>query len=176
MLGALPIFTSLTQRMSPDQRMRLILKAVIAALGVGLIFTLAGNAIFDFLGITENDFRVAGGLLLLIFAISDLVITQSHQGTTVPSAVGIVPIAIPLIMGPASLASLMLSQDQYGLTATVAALVLNLAFVWIVLSRSTWIMGKIGAETSEALAKIFSLLLAAIGVMLIREGITRMLH
>lgn len=173
--GALPIFTSLTQQMTSDQRKKLVRKAVLAAAGVGLVFIFGGQAIFSFLGITENDFRVAGGVLLLIFAVSDLVLTQSHQGTTAPSSIGIVPVAIPLIMGPASLASLMVGSEQYGVLVMVLALLANLAVVWVALARANLIMASLGAETSEAIAKIFSLLLAAIGVMLIRQGITNML-
>lgn len=175
-LGALPILTSLTQGMTAEQRRRLVRKAVLVAFLIGLVFTAGGQAIFDFLGITDDDFRVAGGILLLIFAVRDLVTPQhSHQGAAAPESVGIVPVAIPLIMGPAALASLMLGADTYGMTVTLGSLVANIAFVWFVFSKSAWVMDRIGRQTSEALAKIFSLLLAAIGVMLIRQGVMGML-
>ena len=176
-LGAIPILTSLTQNMTADQKKKLVRKAVIAAFTLGVVFTVGGQAIFDFLGITDNDFRVAGGILLLIFAVRDLVTTEdSHQGGSVPESVGIVPIAIPLIMGPAALAALMLGADTWGMTTTLGSLAVNIAFVWFVFAHAGWVMDKIGKETSKALAKIFSLLRAAIGVMLIRQGVTGMMH
>lgn len=174
-LGALPIFISLTRHVPPDDRKRLLNKSTLAALLIGSIFVFGGRAIFTFLGILESDFRVAGGLLLLIFAIRDLVVTTSHQGAPVPTRVGIVPIAIPLIMGPAALATVMVTSEQHGLIVTAASLVSNLVIAWLLFSRAGWILKRLGDDTSDAIAKIFSLLMAAIGVMLIRSGLMGMM-
>ncbi|HEX4925076.1 MAG TPA: MarC family protein, partial [Bdellovibrionales bacterium] len=125
--------------------------------------------------ITEDDFRVAGGILLVVFSIRDLVTQEGHQGTPAPESVGIVPIAIPIIMGPAALATLLLGAEEFGSSITMGALVANLGVVWLVFSRATWILDRIGKEAAAALGKIFSLLLAAIGVMLIRQGLKNMI-
>jgi len=175
-VGALPLLTSLTKNMGPFERKRLVNKATLAALLIGTIFTFGGHSIFEFLGITENDFRVAGGILLLTFAIRDLASSSSHQGTEAPStALGIVPIAIPILMGPAALTTLMLGAKEHGIFITLAALSVNLLIGWLVFSRAGWIINKMGSEASDAMAKIFSLFLAAIAVMLIRLGIKGML-
>ncbi len=174
-LGGLPLIASLTKGMSDQQRQTLIHKASFAALLIGVSFIFGGQAIFEFLGITENDFRVAGGILLMIFAVRDLATSSSHQGSDAPSAVGIVPIAIPIMMGPAALTTLMIGTKEYGFATALVALVLNLLIAWILFSRAGWVMKKLGRETSDAIAKIFSLFLAAIAVMLIRLGITGML-
>lgn len=175
-VGALPLLTSLTKSMGPFERKRLVNKASLAALIIGTVFIFGGQAIFDFLGITENDFRVAGGILLLTFAVRDLASSSSHQGTEAPAAaMGIVPIAIPILMGPAALTTLMLGTKEYGILITMAALALNLLLGWILFSRAGWIISKMGEEASDAMAKIFSLFLAAIAVMLIRLGIKGML-
>lgn len=174
-VGAVPLLASLTKNLSVTGRQKLVQKSSLAALLIGLVFIFSGQAIFRFLGITENDFRVAGGLLLLIFAVRDLASSSSHQGTDAPENVGIVPIAIPLMMGPAALTTLMVGIEEYGTLVTVGSLVLNLGIAWALFSRATWLMKKMGAETSEAIAKISSLFLAAIAVMLIRLGIKGML-
>lgn len=67
LLGAVPLFLAMTRNMDDDLRRSLITKSSFTALGVGVAFIVAGQAIFAFLGITEDDFRIAGGLLLLIF-------------------------------------------------------------------------------------------------------------
>ena len=168
-VGALPLLTSLTKGMGPFERKRLVNKATLAALLIGTIFVFGGQAIFNFLGITENDFRVAGGILLLVFAVKDLSTSSSHQGAEAPStALGIVPIAIPIMMGPAALTTLMIGIKEYGIVLTLLALITNLLLAWLLFGRASWIMGKIGSEASDAIAKIFSLFLAAIAVMLIR--------
>jgi len=169
--GALPLLIGLTKNLAPAARQNLVYKASAAALLIGLIFLFGGNSIFKFLGILENDFRIAGGLLLIIFAIRDLMVTASHQGAPTPVRVGIVPIAMPIIMGPAALATLILSSEQYGYGVTVISLVLNILFGLLLFSRADWIMKRLGEDISDAFAKISSLLLAAIGVMLVRSGI-----
>lgn len=175
-LGALPFLVGLTKNLSEADRKSLIYRATGSALMIGLIFIFGGRAIFSFLGITESDFRVAGGLLLVIFAIRDLLDSSSHQGTAAPTRVGIVPIAVPLMMGPAALTTLMVGTEQYGFTITVLSLVINLAIVWAMFARAGWIVNKLGEDVSDAVAKIFSLLIAAIGVMLIRSGLIEMFN
>jgi multiple antibiotic resistance protein len=174
-LGALPLMITLTKGLGWQDRQVLIYKACLAAFVIGLIFLFGGNSIFKFLGILETDFRVAGGLLLIIFAIRDLMVSASHQGSPPPSRVGIVPIAMPLIMGPAALATLLISAEQFGYGVTVTTLVLNVAFALVVFSRADWVLKQLGEDISDAVASISSLLLAAIGVMLVRSGLQALL-
>lgn len=173
-VGALPFLVGLTKNISPEDRKSLIYRSTASALLIGLTFIFGGRAIFNFLGITESDFRVAGGLLLIVFSIRDLLDSSSHQGAQAPTRVGIVPIAVPLMMGPAALATLMVGTEQYGFTITVLSLVLNLFIVWLMFSRAGQILKVLGNDVSDAITKIFSLLIAAIGVMLVRSGLIEM--
>jgi multiple antibiotic resistance protein len=175
-LGALPFLVGLTRNLSDRDRWALVLRAPASALFIGLVFMFGGRAIFSFLGITESDFRVAGGLLLIVFSIKDLLDTSSHQGAPAPTRVGIVPIAVPLMMGPAALATLMVGTEQFGVPVTALSLFLNLAFVLLLFSRAGVILEKLGNDVSDAVNKIFSLLIAAIGVMLVRSGLLEMFN
>lgn len=175
-LAALPFLVGLTQGMNIRDRTNLIHRATGSALAIGLVFILGGKIIFNLLGITESDFRIAGGLLLIIFAIHDLLSPTGHQGAPAPTRVGIVPIAIPLMMGPAALTTLMIGTEQYGTLITVGSLILNLLIVWMLFTRAQWITNRIGEDAGEAMNKVFSLLLAAIGVMLVRSGIVEIMH
>lgn len=170
-LGSLPVLVSLTKGMESHSRRHLVAKASLAAYVIGLLFLLGGNSIFVFLGILEGDFRIAGGLLLIVFAIRDVMVTSSHQGTPLPVSVGIVPIALPLIMGPAALASVILSAKQYGMLITIGSFSVNLLFVWLLFSQADRVHRRLGDDLSDAIAKISALLLAAIGVMLVRSGV-----
>ena len=174
-IGALPFLVGLTKSLSEKDRKNLIYRATISALVIGIVFIIAGRKIFEFLGITESDFKVAGGLLLLIFAIRDLLVTASHQGAPTPTKVGLVPIAIPLMMGPAALTTLMVGSDQFGMLTIVASLVLNLVIVLVLFLRANIILRWMGDDASDAFNKVFSLLMAAIGVMFVRSGIIEMI-
>ena len=173
-LGALPFLVGLTKNLSPEDRKSLVYRATGSAMLIGLIFIFGGRAIFSFLGITESDFRVAGGLLLIVFSIKDLLDNSSHQGAPTPTRVGIVPIAVPLMMGPAALTTLMVGTEQYGVAITVLSLVLNLVIVLLMFARAGLIVKRLGNDVSDAVTKIFSLLIAAIGVMLVRSGLIEM--
>ena len=175
-IGALPFLVGLTKNIEPAERTSLIYRATGSALLIGLVFIFGGRAIFSFLGITESDFKVAGGLLLIVFSIRDLLVSSSPQGAPAPTRVGIVPIAVPLMMGPAALATIMVGTEQYGVTVTVISLVLNLLFVWFIFSHATKIVKLLGDDVSDAINKIFSLLIAAIGVMLVRSGLIEMFN
>ena len=89
--------------------------------------------------------------------------------------VGIVPIAMPIMVGPAALATVLLSGEQYGYGITVVSFSLNVLFALLVFSKGDWILRRLGDDVSDAFAKIASLLLAAIGVMLMRSGIQGLL-
>jgi multiple antibiotic resistance protein len=174
-LGGLPLLMGLTKDLPAWQKRRLILKASLAAWCIGCIFLFGGKSIFSFLGILENDFRVAGGLLLIVFAIRDLMVTSSHQGAPAPHRVGIVPIAVPLIVGPAALATILLSAEQFGTGVTILSLTANSLFALGVFLFGDRFFRLLGEDLSDTVAKISSLLLAAIGVMLVRSGIQGML-
>jgi len=112
---------------------------------------------------------VAGGVLLFIIATLDM--TTGTKFARRVETLGAVPLGVPLIVGPAVLTTSLMLVDVHGLTATLAAVVLNLLLaVGILLSADFWnrILGQTG---SQAISKVASLILAAIAVMMIRRGI-----
>ena len=111
-IGILPIFTSLTQGLSPQGKREIIIQSLITASLVAVGFILLGKVIFHFLGITMGDFMVAGGVILFCLAMVDLTAQgKSRRGSA--SELGAVPIGTPLVVGPAVLTiSLMLSHFE----------------------------------------------------------------
>jgi len=169
-IGVLPIFISLTEGMDREQRKVVIRQSVITGLAVGIGFLAVGKFVFGLLGITVSDFKIAGGILLLVFAVRDLII--GDKVTRYPSStMGVVPIGMPLIVGPAVLTSLLILVDTYHYLPTIISLVINLGIVWVVFSQAELFIRVLGEGGTKGVAKVASLLLAAIAVMMIRKGL-----
>ncbi|MBI5286530.1 MAG: MarC family protein [Deltaproteobacteria bacterium] len=170
-VGLVPIFLSLTQKMKPDERRCILRHSVITATAITLIFLIVGKGIFLILGINISDFQIAGGLILLVIAITDIVQTgKGHIEVSTPT-IGIVPIGTPIIAGPAVLTTLIMLNDIYGFPITVLSLMTNLAIIWFTFSRADAILKFLGEGGARAVSKVVSLLLAAIAVMMIRKGL-----
>lgn len=173
-VGILPIFMSLVEGMERQQKMKITNQSVVTALSVSIGFLALGKFVFSVLGIEIYDFKMAGGLLLLVFAINDLLFSQKSNRVITPT-MGVVPLGIPLVVGPAVLTTIIVTVDTYGYIPTVTSLVVNLLIVWIIFLKSNFIYKLMGDGGSKAFAKVASLLLAAIAVMMIRRGFIDMM-
>ncbi len=171
--GALPIFIGLTQSFPDDQRRRLTTQAVLTAFAIAIVIMIGGQQIFGFLGITISDFRIAGGLILLLLAIRDLVQSGADESKQPadPEHISIVPLGIPLIAGPAVLTTLLILNDAYGFLMTTLSLILNLLIVFLLFYFSEYVRKLMGPNGAKAVAKVAALFMAAIAVMMIRVGI-----
>jgi multiple antibiotic resistance protein len=184
--GIIPIYLSVTEGLTKAERWRLTLQAMVTALVIAVLILFAGQLIFSLLGITVNDLRVGGGLILLVLSISNLIFgdfrrrdpTANREGNSAedPAAVGIVPIGIPLIMGPAAITSILVSREAFGYLPTLLSLTLNMLLVFLTLAASPWIGRFAGPAVSRAIAKVASLFLAAISVAMIRAGVLGMIR
>jgi multiple antibiotic resistance protein len=169
-VGALPMYLGMTARMSRGDRNRVTDISMLVAFVVAVIFAFAGDQIFRFLGIALFDFKIAGGLVLLLISLTDLVGT-SEASSRASGSTGVVPLAVPLITGPAVLTTLMLQVSAVGFVLPLAALLLNYALAWVLLKKSDRVAGLIGRDGTVVISKIAALLLAAISVAMIRNGI-----
>jgi multiple antibiotic resistance protein len=173
-LGVIPLYLSLTSGLPAESRERLPWQSTLTATAVGLGFLLVGDAVLRVLGISVADFQVAGGILLLVVSIHDLL--SSGRADSVPQrTVGAVPIGTPLIVGPAALATLALLVQNYGYPITLAALGANMTVAFFVLSHADKVGRVFGQAGSEVIAKVANLLLAAFGVSLVRRGLLDLL-
>jgi multiple antibiotic resistance protein len=141
-------------------------------MAVALAFLAFGPALLLFLGITVPDFMIAGGLLLIVFSLSDLLRGEKEQRRPDVHSLGVVPIGVPLITGPAVLATCVLLAGLYGRLITAVALTANIVIAGIIFLMAQPITRILGQTGTKIVSKIASLLLTAIAVMLIRKGIT----
>ena len=169
-LGILPIFVSLTSEMAQSERKRVIGQAILTGFLVSIGFLGVGKSVFSLLGITVSDFQIAGGILLFIISIVDLIFPEKTR-TFPKETMGVVPIGIPLIVGPAVLTLLLMIVHTYGYFSTILCLILNLLVVWLAFSQSHRIMRLMKEGGAKGIAKVFSLLLAAFAMMMIRLGL-----
>ena len=176
-VGNLPIFLALTQEVEPKHRRRAVHVATLTALGVGLGFVALGKAIFSLLGIEVADFLIAGGIILLILAIRYLITGKivETEDLSASEMVSVVPLGTPLVVGPAVLASLLLLTGQYRIPIVLASFILNLAIQWVLFRQANRIVDVLGRTGVNAVSKIVMLLLAAIAVKMIREGVLTIL-
>jgi len=172
-LGTVPLFLSLTSESSLSIRKKLTKQAVMTALVIAVVIVFGGKSIFQFLGITIADFKIAGGTILLVLSVRELLSSVDHESKRPvdPENVGVVPLGIPLILGPAALTTLLILVDTHGLCFTLASLVINLVIVFVVFYNSHIIEKILGRNGAGAFGKVSSLFLAAIAVMMIRLGI-----
>jgi multiple antibiotic resistance protein len=169
-IGLLPVYLSLTEGFSQESRMRVLWQSLLTATIVAVVFVFIGKLIFSILGITVADFKIAGGLILLVLAIMDL-LKESTEWRVGKETMGIVPIGVPLIVGPAVLTTVIMFTDIHGLLPTLVSLLINLAIVGILFFYVDSILSFIGKGGAKAVSKVVSLLLAAIAVMMIRQGL-----
>jgi len=171
--GVLPLFVGVTESLDDHQRKKLTAEASLTAFAISIVFLVGGKLLFDFLGITESDFRVGGGIVLLVLAVHDILFSKERKRDAVQS-IGVVPIGTPLIMGPAALTTIIILVDSYGYAWTVSSLLVNMLIVWLVFSHARRISRAMGKAGSQAVAKVAALFLAGIAVMMIRSGIQEM--
>lgn len=171
----LPIFISITEDMSKAKRLAVVRESILTAVVVSLAFVAMGEAIFRVLGITADDFKIAGGLVLLVFAILD-VVSHNEERRRPAGRMGIVPIGVPLIIGPAVLTTLLVLVDHYGILPTVMALILNLIIVYLSFVKAEAIIKLFGRGGIIAISKIMAILLASIAVMMIRLGVANIIR
>ena len=176
-VGNLPIFLALTQEVEPKHRRHTVHLATLTALGVGLGFVAIGKAIFSLLGIEVADFLIAGGIILLILAVRYLITGKivETQDLSASEMVGVVPLGTPLVVGPAVLTSLLSLTGQYRIAIVLSSFILNLAIQWVLFRQATRIVNFLGRTGVNAVSKIVMLLLAAIAVKMIRQGVLTIL-
>jgi len=168
--ASLPIFISLTKNMDDREKERSANKAVLVSAVLFVIFTLLGTSILSLFGISLDAFRIAGGLVLFLMAI-EIIFSLSFSRGNEQSNVAWVIIATPILTGPGVISTAILLTASVGAFTTIIAGVIALAVTWGLLRNSIYIVRKVGNNTIEIFSKIIGLLLAALAVEFILQGV-----
>ena len=180
--GVVPIFLAMTVG-APEERVRdTALRACVVAGGVLLFFAMFGSFVFKVLGVTLGAFKVAGGILLLITSLDMLRARPSQTRTSAPERteatfkedIAIVPLAMPLLAGPGSIATVMVLISKgtglVALSSVALSIVLSLTASYFILRASLMVQRVLKRSGMAILERLFGLILAAIAVQFMGEG------
>ena len=168
--GNLPLYIALTEGMNDSQKKKVINNSIISATAVALLFIFVGKLALRLTGVEIFDFRIGGGILLLILSVNLLL--PGEEKRKHPNAdVGVFPLGTPLITGPAVLTTILIIIDLYRVLPTVISILANMVISWVVFTYSGFFIRILGKGGVRALAKVADMFLAAIAVMMIRMGI-----
>ncbi len=186
--GCAPIFAGLTAGATAAHRRAMAIRAVVVAAGILLVFALAGEPLLHALGIELASFRIAGGVMLFLIAL-EMVFEKRTQRREDRAAkiteeeaddVSIFPMAMPMIAGPGSIASVMLLTSRSNgveQTATVmAALAANLGLMLLALLAAGPLMRVMGAKIEAVITRLLGVLLAALAVQFVIDGVMEQLR
>ncbi|GAA3724092.1 MarC family protein [Sphingomonas cynarae] len=183
--GCAPIYAGLSAAASPAHRKAMAIRAVGVAAAILLVFALFGEDLLHGLGIELASFRIAGGIMLFLIAL-EMVFekrTQRREDRAAKVAeipeeaedVSIFPMAMPMIAGPGSIASVMLLMSRNdGLERTLvvlAALATILALTLVALLAAGPIMRLLGAKIEAVITRLLGVLLAALAVQFVIDGV-----
>jgi multiple antibiotic resistance protein len=171
-IGSVPVFMALTQKMERVERASVTKTAIATAAGLLFVFAVAGTQIMSIFGITLASFMVAGGILLFIVAIELL----THGGWRFGSAgaegeSGVVPIAFPLLAGPGAITAVIISFQTTGLGVTALSIVIVIGITYVILRYVDRIYRVLGRRGSIIVTRVFAVLIAAIAVQFVVDGI-----
>jgi multiple antibiotic resistance protein len=166
-----PFVLALTEGMDEPQRKKAVAEGASAAGLILVTFLFVGKAIFLLLGVTVADFMVAGGLLLLVLSIKSLLVDNDDLPLVRNKEFSIVPLATPLIAGPAAMATTLILLDTYGPLTTLVSIVLNCLCAWVLMDQAPLLKRLVGERGTRGFSKVSYILLASIAVMMLRRGI-----
>ena len=179
-IGLTPVFIAITQGMDDSLRRKVALRSVLVSAFVISLFIVGGETVLGFIGISMPAFRIAGGILLFLTALDMLFQRRSkrRENQTEQELVddpSVFPLAIPLIIGPGAIATVILiagaKPGLVGIASTgfITALVLLTVFVFFsAASRIEKLLGKTGIDV---LTRLLGMLLAALSVQFVIEGL-----
>ncbi|PXA98973.1 MarC family transcriptional regulator [Nostoc sp. 3335mG] len=181
--GCAPIFAGLTQGATDTHRRAMAVRAVLVAAAILLVFALFGEALLRALGISLESFKIAGGIMLFLIALEMVFEKRTERRedraekikAEEVTDVSIFPMAMPMIAGPGSIASIMLLMSQNSGTGrsvvVLAALVVILALTLAALLASTALMRIVGAKIEAVISRLLGVLLGALAVQFVIDGI-----
>ena len=176
-LGNVPIFLSVLKSVPPERRRKVLVREVLIAYFVLLLFLLLGDAVLRVLQLDQETISIAGGIVLFIIALR-MIFPQTRAHGELPEGEPlVVPLAIPLIAGPSALAALLLLQraDPGGTIALWLAMSLAWALTAAILVAAPFFYRILGERGLMAMERLMGMVLVMISVQMLLNGISEFL-
>jgi multiple antibiotic resistance protein len=182
-MGAVPVFMAMTRNDSPEKRRDMARRAAIAAFFVLTTFAVAGTLIFKVFGVTLGAFKVAGGILLLLTSIEMLraqpqrtrVTPEEQREGTEKEDVAIFPLAIPLLAGPGSIATVTALMGRAGRKLFAVPVILSIAVTclasYAMLVAADRISQYLGVTGLNVMNRVIGLIIGALAVQFMFDGV-----
>ena len=180
-LGVMPVFLTMTAELSPKERTATARKAIIIAFITLLLFAFSGQLLFDFLGISVNGFRIAGGIIFFIVGLDML---QARIGKTklgkdeikrYVDDISVTPLAIPMICGPGAITNAIVLMEDASSIDLVITLVLSILVVciltFLILMGASKIIRFLGETGNKVLMRLMGLIVMVIAVEFFFSGL-----
>lgn len=187
-IGLAPIFVALTRGTSATYRREAAVRGTLIGAGILFIFALLGDSLLGLLGIGFPAFRIAGGVLLFVLAL-DMIFARpagmrartvrDQEEDSYNQDISVFPLAIPLIAGPGAITTVLLFTNGRGAAETaeiLGVLVVVLLLVLVSLLLAGRIMRLFGETGANVLARVLGVLLAALAVQFILDGLQASFH
>jgi multiple antibiotic resistance protein len=173
-LGNIPTFNAILARFETRRRAQIVARELVFALVILLTFLFAGKEIMGFLGLTQPSLSLAGGILLFVIAIRMIFPRGGGNEEEPEQDPFIVPLAMPLVAGPSTIALLLLwsSSQPERIWEWCIALVLAWAATFAILAVSPWLMKVLGARGVRALERLMGMLLILLAIQMFLNGLT----
>ena len=170
-IGLLPVVVALRAHIAESDARRMLLKIVGGATVLLLLFTAAGTWLLSIFGVTINDLRIGGGLLLLIIALRMVLEGRIHSGDDEEYQGVIVPLISPLLVGPGAITAAVVLAAIHGVLMTSLAAIVAMLISLILLLATGPIYRVLGKFGGDLISRVMGVLIAAIAVGYIRTGV-----
>lgn len=180
--GYVPIFLTMTAKDTEEQRRKMLKKACGTAFVVLTLSAFLGNAVLRFFGISIPALQISGGLILLVIAFEMVKVIPTPEKITAHEEsegrekedISIIPLAIPMLSGPASIASVVVLSAKndalYLYPAIILSILITLGFTYLILRSASKIFQRVGLTGLNVMTRVMGLLLSAMAVQFVIDG------
>jgi len=183
-ISLIPLFAGLTEGATASYKRNMAGKAAAIALGICVLFAIAGAKFLDVMGITLSSFRIAGGTLLFLISLDMVFARPSGSRSTTPEReealkredISVFPLAFPFIAGPGALATILLTAGEISgkpvlFIGFLAVVTLVLVICWSLMLAAPRLMNVLGVTGAAVMSRLSGVVLAALAVQFITDGI-----
>ncbi len=168
--GSLPIYLEIAEKLHPWERRRLANTVALFVLSLLLVFTFAGELVLKLYKIDIDEFRFAGGLILLAIGVMRLTGEPMTQ-TIDPRDAALVPLSMPLLVGPATITYIIVLTHTMSYMVLIPAIIVAVATVWVLLELGELLLRMVGRSTMRLLTRLTALFVAGIGAGMLHDAL-----
>lgn len=181
--GNVPLFIGMTEGMEKDVRNKLFKMIAITGFFITWLFSLVGEFLMtNFYKIDMNELKMAGGLILILMAIKNLIFTQqkrkgSDRQLSAEEQIkqAVIPMAFPMMVGPGSLTTALIGRSEYGLISNSFSIVIAFILIFLVLMIGNYLERILGKLVLYILSKVMQIFIMAIGFRIFFDGLSHVI-